>query len=409
MGLYDNDEDYQLDLKDLAAQKMAADQRKQEMLATSGMLNATSSAPSAAEFYLGKFAPIRGHGGDGLKDMAEALPNPLEDKARLQSLLAKNQEMQGARRDLRRMDGSTPEGQSAIESMRSLLGKDAGTLPEGADLQSLEAGAKHFQPMQQAEQRHGFELGEEDQKFKHGMTAQSAKSSQDLSNKLAELDKEYGGKAMVAGLKPPKGYTREVDPTTGEVTMVPSIKQLPADKVLGVNEGNNLPAMLNDVEKSLGAASSEMGPVMGRLTGNNPYNQKAATLDAQLRTTSQMIGKYLEGGVLRKEDEEKYRKMLPVLTDTADVAKNKLQLVRRMLARKQQSDLSALKNSNYNTDGLASSAQPPELPDVLSGKGGGGGIPGIPSANASEGGGFDAKKKARLEELRKKRDTGMLK
>ncbi|MCL5071909.1 MAG: hypothetical protein M1308_13600 [Actinobacteria bacterium] len=76
------------------------------------------------------------------------------------------------------------------------------------------------------------------------------------------------------------------------------------------------------------------GPVTGRLGQLNPYNVEAQSIDDDLRRASQVIGRFMEGGVLRKEDEEKYRKMLPQLTDTPDVARNKLEGVKQLLSDK---------------------------------------------------------------------------
>jgi hypothetical protein len=47
----------------------------------------------------------------------------------------------------------------------------------------------------------------------------------------------------------------------------------------------------------------------------------------------QIIGKGLEGGVLRKEDEEKYKNILPTMTDTPDVAQSKLEQLDQLLTR----------------------------------------------------------------------------
>lgn len=48
-------------------------------------------------------------------------------------------------------------------------------------------------------------------------------------------------------------------------------------------------------------------------------------LQAQIDLARQVVGKFLEGGVLRKEDEEKYKKILPTMKDTQAVALRKLQ------------------------------------------------------------------------------------
>ena len=144
-------------------------------------------------------------------------------------------------------------------------------------------------------------------------------------------------------------------------------KKLPADKVVSVTEGSNVINQLGSLNDVIDQNEGIFGPVAGRFYGNNPWDEQAKTLDAQLRTASQTVGKYMEGGVLRKEDEEKYRKMLPQLSDTPDVAKNKLQLVSKMLTDKYNADSGALSKSGYDTGGLPQVPASPSLPKVLSG------------------------------------------
>lgn len=140
-------------------------------------------------------------------------------------------------------------------------------------------------------------------------------------------------------------------------------KQLSANDVLRVNEGANVARILPDVEKALFNNQSSFGPVAGLVRGNNPYDTNAQTLDAGLRTASQAFGRFMEGGVLRKEDEEKYRKMFPTLRDTPEVRKNKLGIVRRLLAQQYGSSLKSLTDSNYDTSGLPQLELPPSIFD----------------------------------------------
>jgi len=144
-------------------------------------------------------------------------------------------------------------------------------------------------------------------------------------------------------------------------------KQLPADKVLNVNEGNTLPATLGDIRQTLEANKDEFGPVAGRLSSINPWNEKAKTIDAQMRSSAQAFGRYMEGGVLRKEDEEKYLKMFPTLSDTPGVAKNKLDLVERLLTSRQKSNVDALAGSGYDTSGVTKNLSVPDVPSVIAG------------------------------------------
>ena len=74
-----------------------------------------------------------------------------------------------------------------------------------------------------------------------------------------------------------------------------------------------------------------MGPIMGRTLGQDPWNTKARDFDAAMQLATQMAGKFLEGGVLRKEDTEKYRKMLPQLSDTPAVAKLKIARMEKLV------------------------------------------------------------------------------
>ena len=137
-------------------------------------------------------------------------------------------------------------------------------------------------------------------------------------------------------------------------------KQLPPASVLSVNEGLAVTRMLPEVRQAIQENKGSFGPVAG-LAGLNPYATGAKTIDARMRTASQAFGRYMEGGVLRKEDEEKYRKMFPQLTDTPDVAENKLSIAERMLAQKFQSDKGALQGSGYDVSGLGDVAVPQSL------------------------------------------------
>lgn len=65
-----------------------------------------------------------------------------------------------------------------------------------------------------------------------------------------------------------------------------------------------------------------IGPISG-LQSLNPFS-KARQVQADVDRIRQTVGKALEGGVLRKEDEEKYKKILATLTDTPETALYKI-------------------------------------------------------------------------------------
>ena len=161
-----------------------------------------------------------------------------------------------------------------------------------------------------------------------------------------------------------------------------NLRQLSATEVGKYNEGNQIPTILNDIETVVSGNKDMFGPVSGRLSSLNPYNEKAKTMDAQLLAAAQTVGKFLEGGVLRAEDIPKYRKMLPDLSDSPEVAANKLAAVRRLLITKQNSDISALKGAGYDVSSIDKGFVAPELPGIVTGKQGV-----TNNANANAGGG----------------------
>jgi hypothetical protein len=89
------------------------------------------------------------------------------------------------------------------------------------------------------------------------------------------------------------------------------------------------------------------GVLQGNLRQFNPFDTEFKSQQAMVDTVRQFVGKALEGGVLRKEDEEKYRKILPTMQDDPEVANSKLAYLKEMI----QNDL-----ANYTS--LASGGAP---------------------------------------------------
>jgi hypothetical protein len=81
---------------------------------------------------------------------------------------------------------------------------------------------------------------------------------------------------------------------------------------------------------------SKLGPVMGLWYGKNPYDTDAQDFQSQLIISTQIVGLYLEGGVLHDKDIPKYERMLPQLTDAPAVAHRKLGNIRRLVKAKQK-------------------------------------------------------------------------
>lgn len=112
---------------------------------------------------------------------------------------------------------------------------------------------------------------------------------------------------------------------------------------------------LDDVdvlERDLGTtgAESKLGAmlpnVVTEFTGiGSDAKQRQAVIDR----VKQVIGKNLEGGVLRKEDEIKYEKILPTIGDPPEVAGQKLAGLREALQRKRQTLIEAYADAGYET------------------------------------------------------------
>lgn len=85
-----------------------------------------------------------------------------------------------------------------------------------------------------------------------------------------------------------------------------------------LSDGRSAVASLRDLRDVLSKNEQYIGPVAG-LSGLNPYSP-ARKAQADINRVRQRVGKALEGGVLRKEDEEKYKKILATLTDEPTTA-----------------------------------------------------------------------------------------
>lgn len=90
------------------------------------------------------------------------------------------------------------------------------------------------------------------------------------------------------------------------------------------------------------AESGANAPFIGGLRAKNPFDTEAQNLQAQVATAKQIVGKALEGGVLRKEDEVKYAKLLPTVNDTDAVAQFKISELERLISGRLNEYLSGI-------------------------------------------------------------------
>ena len=92
-----------------------------------------------------------------------------------------------------------------------------------------------------------------------------------------------------------------------------------SDTVIGkLAESKAAVASLRDLRDTLNKNEQYIGPVSG-LQSFNPWSD-AKKAQSEINLVKQRVGKALEGGVLRKEDEEKYKRILATLFDTPSTA-----------------------------------------------------------------------------------------
>ena len=131
-------------------------------------------------------------------------------------------------------------------------------------------------------------------------------------------------------------------------------KQVSSATALTLSDAQAAQTMMQKLSTAVNSNTGSLGPIAGRFFGANPYATKTQELQATINATKQIVGKYLEGGVLRAEDEVKYAKILPTLNDTPEVAKAKITQVRNLLNQKMSAQASSLSGAGYNYGGSGS-------------------------------------------------------
>lgn len=141
--------------------------------------------------------------------------------------------------------------------------------------------------------------------------------------------------------------------------------KLPAAQAEQLGAANASFEALNSANKQFQDNQDIVGPGQGLLSKAAGYLQvgdrgkKSAAFDAQLKINAQTVGKYLEGGKLTDADIDRYKAMLPTLTDSPQVAAAKTETLQRLIAQKQASEKKAFGQSGYNVADIETSEAPP--------------------------------------------------
>jgi len=179
------------------------------------------------------------------------------------------------------------------------------------------------------------------------------KTEQELKDERSRVDferkKELAEAKLMADLEKTKMETLS-DIKQAELKNAGTSK----GKIIPANQAVQLGDIYGAIEQLdlLTDKASEFKDVIGPVKGFqklNPYSTSAQSFQQLLKTTKQIIGKGLEGGVLRKEDENKYDLILPKQNDTMETLAQKQKQLRKMILIKQGGIIEALSQAGYNT------------------------------------------------------------
>ena len=148
------------------------------------------------------------------------------------------------------------------------------------------------------------------------------------------------GQATISNI--PKSLVSQVVKRVAERKATVS-KPLSDTAIKEITQTKSALASLNVLEQKIKDNLEFVGPITG-LQALNPFS-KARKVQADVDRVRQTVGKALEGGVLRKEDEEKYKKILATLTDTPETAIYKIQALKDTLSR----DISAYEDAQRSS------------------------------------------------------------
>lgn len=128
-------------------------------------------------------------------------------------------------------------------------------------------------------------------------------------------------------------------------------KQLSDGAITQITQTQSAIDSLDDLRKVISGNLQFIGPIKG-IQRFNPWSD-ARKAQADVDRVRQTVGKALEGGVLRKEDEEKYKKILATLGDTPETALYKIDSLVSTLQRDTQTFKEAQSGAGRFVEGVS--------------------------------------------------------
>jgi len=310
---------FEFDPEELAAEQAAAEEQKKKLMILGDVGHNLSNRQSFGNYFLGRMNPESGP--NSAQKLSEQVSDPWE---RRKKLFDQYKSAKDANDMQKYSDPNDPLAAKQAEITAILAPDLAGKFS-------------------------GLSAEDQGKMFKNPAVEAYFQSQADK----AKSDRNYKNELGLMGAKTKAEEARG--------------KDIPASQVVSIDDGNAALAQISDLDSTISANADIFGPVDGRLAGMNPYNEKGQTVNSQLKTAAQKVGTFLEGGKLTDRDVPKYEKMLPTLSDSHEVATNKLVLVKRLVANKQVSNIAALKGQRYNTQGVDKGVVVPDAPSILNG------------------------------------------
>jgi len=128
-------------------------------------------------------------------------------------------------------------------------------------------------------------------------------------------------------------------------------KILPGTAITAISGGETSLALVDNLSNVLDENTALIGPTEG-LNALNPYSIEHKKVQSVIMMAKQIVGKTMEGGVLRKEDESKYQKILPNMQDTPEVARQKIKNLQQAVSGILYRDLENYGKAGYDISGF---------------------------------------------------------
>lgn len=266
-------------------------------------------------------------------------------------------------------------GGKAVQALISivgpaLLGAGAGALASPSGYKGLGAGRGAALGL-----KTGFEadVGQRQKSAEQKQKLLESIRSDEEKRKAAEIQyKPTSVEEYEYGLKNPDFFTKQKELLELQNALTPYQQQsldirrllasqktegrpLPATQAKILGEAALMPKLLSNLKDSIKEHKGVMGPIQGRLSRMNPWNTEAQVFQGKVDTVRQLVGKFVEEGVLREHDERKYEKILATLANTPETAEGKVEGLMLDLAEKYGTHIESLKNAGFDMSKFPSS------------------------------------------------------